>query len=314
MKKFSVLMIVGLFAATVLSSSCFSKRQVVKANTPSEGEKKDDDSAFTAREEITKTFTLPANATVGVYSIDGVIDVTTNDSDQAEVHLLRMARSKDTFERQKAVIKFKDDELKIYGNQREREFGIWDHITGDDEVRTRVTLKLPRKIEFHTWRVNGQINLGEIEGRVEAGNINGKLIVAKAAGSVEFNNINGKVEANLANLNKDGIGIRQINGNVDLKFLDDVNVNVEAHGLNGRVNTDLPNVKVEKQDRQYYRATIGSGGPEISVYSMNGNLTMLREGQVAKAEKPAEPETSPTTILEKKKRVIDKIAKELHTK
>lgn len=282
MKKSCALMIVALFAATMLTNGCFSKREIVKANTPTEGEKKDDDAAFTAREEITKSFKLPANATVGVYSINGVIDVTTGDSDQAEVHILRLARSKDTFEKQKAVIKFKEDELKIYGNQREREFGIWDHITGDDEVRTRVTLKLPRKIEFHTWRVTGQINLGEIEGRVEAGNINGKLIVAKAVGSVDFNNINGKVEANIANLNKDGIEIHQINGDVDLKFLDDVNVNVEANRLNGRVNAEVPNVKVEKQERQYYRATIGLGGPEISVGRMNGNLTLLRAGQMAK--------------------------------
>lgn len=285
MKKIRLLMMVALFAAPMMTNGCFSKREIVKANTPSENEKKEDDSAFTAREEITKTFKLPANATVGVYSIDGAIDVTTSDTDQAEVHILRLARSQDTFERQKAVIKFKDDELKIYGNQREREFGVWDHITGDDEVRTRVTLKLPRKIEFHTWRVNGQVTLGEIDGRVEAGNINGKLIVAKAVGSVDFNNINGKVEAGIANLNKDGIEVHQINGNVDLKFLDDVNVNVEAHGLHGRVNAEVPNVKVEKQERQYYRATIGSGGPEISVGRMNGNLTLLRAGQMAKVEK-----------------------------
>ena len=285
MKKTSLLILVALFTATVTTAGCFSHRQVVKATTPTEGEKKTDDAEFTAREEITKTVQLPANATVGVYSIDGSIEVTTSETDKAEIHILRLARTKDTFEKQKAVIKFDNNELKIYGNQREREFGIWDHVTGDDELRTRVTLKLPRKVEFHTWRVNGQVNLGEIEGRVEAGNINGKLMIAKAVGSADFNNINGKVEANIANLNKDGIQVNQINGNVDLKFLDDVNVNVEAHGLNGRVNAEVPNVKVEKQERQYYRAKIGSGGPEISVGRMNGNLTLLRAGQTAQLEK-----------------------------
>lgn len=288
MKKLSVLMLVALFAATTLTAGCFSKREIAKANTPAEGEKKDDDSAFTAREEITKSFKLPANATVGVYSIDGAIDVTTSDTDQAEVHILRLARSKDTFEKQKAVIKFKDDELKIYGNQREREFGVWDHITGDDELRTRVTLKLPRKIDFDSWRINGQLNLGEIEGRVQIGNVNGKVIVAKAVGSANFNNINGKVEAGIANLNKDGIEVHEINGNVDLKFFDDVNVNVEAGRFNGRVIAEVPNVKVEKQERDYYRAIIGSGGPEISVGRMNGNLNLLHAGQAAKVEKKAE--------------------------
>ncbi len=294
MKKTSALMFAALFAATLLSAGCFSHRQVAKANTASDSERKSDDAEFTAREEITKTIQLPANATVGVYSIDGSIEVTTSETDKAEIHILRLARTKDTFEKQKAVIKFKDDELKIYGNQREREFGIWDHVTGDDELRTRVTLKLPRKIEFHTWRVNGPINLGEIEGRIEAGNINGKLMIAKAVGSADFNNINGKVEAVIANLNKDGIEVHQINGNVDLKFMDDVNVNVEAHGLNGRVNAELPNVQVTEQKHNNYRAKIGSGGPEINVREMNGNLTLLRTGQAAKVEKKLEAVASPS--------------------
>lgn len=285
MKKLSVLILVALLTTAAMTAGCFSKREIVKANTPSEDKKKEDDSAFPAREEITQSFKLPANATVGVYSIDGSIEVTTSDSDQAEVHLLRMARTKDTFEKQKAVIKFKEDELKIYGNQREREFGVWDHVTGDDEVRTRVTLKLPRKIEFHTWRVTGQVTLGEIEGRVEAGNINGKLVVAKAVGSADFNNISGEVEARLSNLNRDGVFVHRINGNVDLKFLDEVNVNVEANRLNGRVIAEVPNVKVEKEEHDYYRAIIGAGGPRIEIGRVNGNITLLREGQMAKGEK-----------------------------
>ena len=51
MKKISLLMIVALFAATMMTNGCFSKREVVKANTPTEGEKKEDDSAFPARRQ-----------------------------------------------------------------------------------------------------------------------------------------------------------------------------------------------------------------------------------------------------------------------
>ncbi len=288
MKKISLLILVALFTATIMTAGCFSHRQVAKANTPPNGERKNDDSEFTAREEITKTVQLPANATVGVYNLDGSIEVTTSDTDQAEVHILRLARTKETFEKQKAEIKFENKTLEIYGNKRERKFGVWDHITGDDELRTRVTLKLPRKIEFHTWGVNGQVSLGQIEGSVEARGINGKLIIAKSVGSLQFSGINGKIEAGVANLNKDGIELHGINGNVDLKFLDEVNVNVEAHGLSGRVNAELPNVEVTEQKHRNYRAKIGSGGPEISVGGMNGNLTLSRAGQTAKVEKKAE--------------------------
>ncbi len=288
MKKTSGLIILALFVTTMLAAGCFSHRQIAKAHAAPDSEKKSDDSTFTAREEITRSFQLPANTKVGVYNIDGSIEVTTSDSDKAEIHILRLARTKDTFEKQKAVIKFENNELEIYGNARERNTGIWDHITGDDELRSRVTLKLPRKIEFHTWGVNGQISLGEIEGRVEAGRINGKLLIAKAAGSAQFENINGKVEAGIVNLNKEGIEMHGINGNVDLSFLGELNADIEAHGLNGRVNAELPNLTVTEQKHNNYRARIGTGGPEINVGGMNGNLTLLRAGQTAKVEKKAE--------------------------
>lgn len=295
MKKTTLFMIVALFSATALSAGCFSKRSHA-ANVNKAENKGNDDSDLKAREEITQTYTLTAQAEVEIVNINGSVDVVTTDGDKAEIHILRLARNKETFAKRKARIRYEDNHLQIRGNDREGNSSIWDHLMGDDELRTRVTLKLPRKIqELKVAGCNGRVNLGEIEGRVVSHGVNGKVTVAKAVGSVEFAGINGNIEATLAKLDKDGVSIHGVNGNIDLKFLDEVNAQVEMHGSNGRVNADLPNVKVEEQKHGRYRATIGTGGPTIEVNGTNGNLWLTRAGTAAATTKA--PEATPKVMV-----------------
>lgn len=275
MKKFTLITILVLSGMSLMSSGCSRRLHTAMANHLNENKAankgNDDDSGYAVREEISQNYTFAPDAKVNVYGINGSVDVTTTDGTKAEIHILRLARNKEAFESRKTTIEFENNELTIEGN-RKKNSGIWDMVTGNDEMRVRVTLKLPRDISIETSGVNGRVNLGEIEGRVEAHSINGKITVAKASGSAEFSDVNGKIEATIAKLNKDGINVHSVNGNVDLKFLDDVNANIEGHGVNGRFNTDLPNVQVKEQKHSNYSAVVGSGGPTIEVNGTNGNI------------------------------------------
>ena len=270
MKKSILITILVLSGMSLISSGC-SRHLHAAINKHKSENKGDEDADYAVREEITQNYTFAPNAKVDVHGINGSVDVTTTDGNRAEIHILRLARNKETLENQKTPISFEDNKLIIQGN-RKKNSGIWDMVTGNDEMRIRVTLKLPRNIDIETSGVNGRVNLGEIEGRVEAHGINGKITVAKASGSTEFSGINGKIEATIAKLNKDGIGVHGVNGNVDLKFLDEVNANIEGHGNNGRINADLPNVQIKEQKHSNYSAVVGNGGPTIEVNGTNGNI------------------------------------------
>ncbi len=287
MKKPILITILVLSGISLISSGC-SRHLHAAINSHKTGNKAenkgDDDADYAAREEITQNYTFAPDAKVEVRSVNGSVDVTTTDGNTAEIHVLRLARNKEAFENHKTDIRFENNELTIEGN-RKNNSGVWDMVTGNDDMRIRVTLKLPRKIEFTTSGVNGRVNLGEIDGRVEAHGINGKVTIAKALGSTEFSGINGKIEATIAKLNKDGINIHGVNGNVDLKFLDDVNANIEGHGNNGRINADLPNVQVKEQKHSNYSAVIGSGGPMIEVNGTNGNIWLSSAKNVSATPK-----------------------------
>ena len=61
-----------------------------------------------------------------------------------------------------------------------------------------------------------------------------------------FKGINGSVVVGLKKLDAEGVTLNGINGNIELQFGAEVNADLEARGMNGRVVSDLPNVSVDK--------------------------------------------------------------------
>src|SRR5262249_7393586 len=129
------------------------------------------------------------------------------------------------------------------------------------EGRQRVTLKLPRKVAFITNNVNGDLAVGEIDGGVDVRNLNGKVNIAHATGSASFRGVNGKIDATIAKLSTGNeIDITNVNGNTTLRFVGEINADVEARAHNGRVESDLPNLQESKDEKRYgrYNARIGT--------------------------------------------------------
>ena len=101
----------------------------------------------------------------------------------------------------------------------------------------------------------------------------------------------GKIDATIAKLSTGReIDINGVNGNTTLRFIGDVNADVEAHGHNGRVESDLPNLQENKDERHHgrYSARIGTGGPQIEINGVNGNVFLTKaEKQGAATAKTA---------------------------
>jgi hypothetical protein len=133
------------------------------------------------------------------------------------------------------------------------------------EGRQRVMVRIPRRVEFRTQGLNGDLTIGEIEGEIGINGVNGEIKIAPATGEMAFHGINGGIDATIAKLSGDGIDISGVNGNTTLRFLGEVNATVEAFGMNGQVESDLQNMVVQKNGEFVkYQARIGGGGVEIS--------------------------------------------------
>jgi hypothetical protein len=281
--------VIAVLTASQISSQLAGLKTTVLASAQQEDQDKDkhkdhkdekqkgdrrdyDDSEFTEKDEIHQTYQLTPGATVRVAGINGAVEVETTNGSTAEVHVVRSARSRADLEHRKVIIEHTGASLVVRGeNDNERRYGRGEQ----PQVRQRVTLRLPRQIDFTASGINGKTTVGEVDGPVKISGINGKVEVAQAVGYSELSGINGTVVVTISQLGERGIRVSGINGAVELRFADALNADLRVTGINGSVNADMPNVSVlGTVSRNNFNARIGSGGAPINVSGVNGRVRL----------------------------------------
>lgn len=237
-----------------------------------EKRRSDEDSEFTERDEFRQSYALAPGAQVRVSGMNGSVDVETSTSGTAEVYVLRTARNRSDLDYHKVIIEQTATGLVVRG-ENEREHG-WN---GENhQVRQRVTMKIPRNVDFTASGINGRATVGEIDGPVSLSGINGHVDVAQARGYVNISGVNGAVTMTITQLSERGIRVSGINGRVELRFDGALNADLSVNGVNGSVNADVPNVTVQGRiSRQSFNAKIGAGGAPINVNGVNGSVHLV---------------------------------------
>jgi hypothetical protein len=235
--------------------------------------------ASDVRQEIRETYELSPGARVELAGLNGPVKIQTSDTKTAEVYIERTGSTQEALDRRKVTIEASADSLRIRG---EKEGGFLSRLFGG-WASEKVTLKLPRQISLVGKGVNGSFVSSDIDGSVDIAGINGKVQIANATGRATFKGVNGSIVVGLKKLDLDGVTLKGINGNIELQLAADVNADFDAHGMNGRVTSDLPNVSIDEQKHGKYSARIGSGGSGITAKGINGNIRLTR-GSAAPAE------------------------------
>lgn len=228
--------------------------------------------------EVRQSYQLQPGAAVLIAGINGSVQVETSDTDTAEVYIQRKARNPEDLNRRQIIIEHTDKSLTVRG-QKVRGDGFFGFLTGGSgNVDERVTLKLPRKISLTARGVNGRVSIGEVEGDVRVSGINGKAEVAQVSGYQEISGVNGALIVTIKQMGERGLRISGVNGRVELRLHDGLNADLEARGMNGGVNSEMPEVSVQKdKEHSNYSARIGDGGAPISLSGVNGGVKLTRD-------------------------------------
>ncbi len=293
--KFTALIIVMTITLAALQlTGCVHRMRATAKDGHNQKEQKDDSIDLAVKENIDQTYQLAPGAQVEVSGINGSVDITTSETTAAEVHIVRSARTQEALNERKTIIEQAADKLVIRTDQS-RKTGVWDLLKGGGEnLRTRVTLRLPRKVKLEVSGVNGHVNAGEIDEAVDISGVNGRVTIAPAAGATAISGINGSIEVTIKDLGKKGIELNGINGPIELRFLNDLNADLDVSGLNGSFNDKGVNVVMpEKTNRHNFTGRIGTGGVPISISGVNRSVTF------AKIAPSAKTVSSPTSAATK---------------
>jgi hypothetical protein len=162
----------------------------------------------------------------------------------------------------------------------------------DYEVRYDFTIRVPRDTRLVVCTINdGHVTVQGTRADFVLRSINGPIDLADMGGSGEATTINGAVKASFSAAPRSDSVFKTINGNIVLTMPPSFAADLSMKTFNGGLFTDFDTqplttaqaiVAEHKGERTIYqsnpfaRVRIGSGGPEMTMDTLNGDVRVLR--------------------------------------
>ena len=254
------------------------------------------------QERIEKTFAMPAAAgrrTLEIDNVWGSIEVVGMAAEQAQIAVNKIikAESKAKIEQARKEVTLdiaqQGGALRLYVNGPFR-CNCHDCERSHDEegylVKMDFVLRVPRDIDIKVKTVNeGHVSVRDINGSFLVRNVNGDIQMHDIAGSGTARTVNGPVKVSFRQNPLEASDFETVNGTVELAFARNLSADFKFKTMNGGIYSDFPvtalpvqgmkeehhGAKVIFRADRYTGARVNSGGPQIKVENLNGDIRIL---------------------------------------
>jgi len=146
----------------------------------------------------------------------------------------------------------------------------------NNDVRVDFTVRVPRQVGFIARTVNGEIGATSLASNIVSRTVNGSIKIS-TSGYAEATTINGEISAKLGDTNwPQSLTFTTVNGQIALDLPPDTSTEVKAETLNGSINSDFPLSLRSMTSRRRVSGTIGAGGRELVLKTLNGSINLRR--------------------------------------
>lgn len=146
----------------------------------------------------------------------------------------------------------------------------------NNDTQVDFTVHVPRGVNFTGNNVNGNVTAESLQGDVRAHTVNGGVDVA-TSGYAEGSSVNGSVRAVLGRTDWSGsLEFSSVNGTVTVVLPSGAAADVTASTVNGSIDTDFPLTVQGRFTSKHLRGTIGGGGRELNLHTVNGGIQLKR--------------------------------------
>jgi len=261
----------------------------------------DRDLPVEAQETIQKSFSMAGvqHRSLEIDNVWGSIEVVGTDSDQARLTVSKSIRaeSKDKLEqaRKEVALDISEQEgfLKFYVNGPFRchcDDGCGHREFDGYIVKMDFQIQVPHDVDIRLKTVNeGRVVVRDITGNFLVRNVNGDVEMASISGSGTARTVNGPVKVSFRRNPREASDFQTVNGAVELRFARDLAADFRFKTFNGSIYSDFPvaalpvrpmqeehhGAKVVYRADRYTGVRIGTGGPEIKVQNLNGDIRIL---------------------------------------
>ena len=230
---------------------------------------------------------LAGGKTLSVRGVNGNIKVTAARGDEAVVHADKRAHKRGNPDAVQIKVEEDADGVTICAlytddtsatcsskNKSHRH----DDRDDDDDVEVAFTVQVPAGVRFEGSTVNGGIEAEGLQADADVTTVNGSIELA-TTGVASATTVNGSVRVRMGKAGWTGsLDAKTVNGSVTVEMPTPTDLEVVAGTLNGSVSSDFPLTMQGKMSPQKLRGTIGKGGPQLRLQSVNGDVTLRKAG------------------------------------
>ena len=241
-------------------------------------------------EDFSKTLPLKAGDRFSLANVNGGVTVATWKDDKVEIKAVKKARrNKEDLDKVEIQVEEGAGSVSVKA--------IWPKFPRRANVNVEFTVMVPEGVHLgKVETVNGGVSVTGRYGRAEIVTTNGSITVRDASGELQADTTNGEVRVSgfegpieaettnggirLENVTfKDGISAGTTNGSITLAVSspETLNADLRARTTNGRITVDFP-VTLQNlgKSKRRVEGRIGQGGPEISLHTTNGSITLKK--------------------------------------
>jgi DUF4097 and DUF4098 domain-containing protein YvlB len=238
-----------------------------------------------AAQDFHWTGTLAPGKRLEIKGVNGSIRATLASGTQAMVDARKSARRSDPDEVKIVTVPF-DGGVTICavyptGRNARRDNSCepgdsWHSSTDNNDVTVDFTVRVPAGVIFDGETVNGDVDAHGLKGDAEVRTVNGSVDVS-TSGLAEASTVNGSIRAAMGRADwTDEMRFSTVNGGITLTLPPDVSTEVRAETVNGDMESDFPLTVTGKFGPRRLRGTIGRGGRELNLQTVNGSIRILK--------------------------------------
>jgi hypothetical protein len=227
---------------------------------------------------------IPAGQSIEIKGVNGAIRAVAATGSEARVTATRTARRSNTAEVRLEVIEHSGGVTicAVYPSRSDREPNECRPGSGgrmnvqNNDVRVAFEVQVPRGVNFVGRTVNGDIEATGIAASARGFTVNGGVTM-DAIGIAHGRTVNGDIEVTMGRSDwTDRLEFETVNGSIVVTFMNDLNATVSASTVNGGIETDFPLEVRGRFGPRRVTGTIGSGGRDLALSTVNGSIELRR--------------------------------------
>jgi hypothetical protein len=146
----------------------------------------------------------------------------------------------------------------------------------DNDTSVNFTVRVPAGVRFAGRTVNGKVSADGLSADVEATTVNGSINLS-TTGLAQAHTVNGSINVTMGRADWPGeMEFKTVNGGINVSFPASLSAEVEAGTTNGDISTDFPLTVQGRFGRRHLSGTIGGGGRELRLETVNGSVQIRR--------------------------------------